>query len=119
MLKLFLGYLHPAEDNLRKITRADKDFAKKHDFEDIKFQSKLETFTKLQKNFFINISIFRYENKENIQSMCQKNALKKHMLIYYWKEKKVKCTMFLLWILIHLCIIIHYIVEDNTFDVIV
>ena len=47
MLKLFLVYLHPAEDNLRKIRKADKDFAKKHDFEDIKFQSKLETFTKL------------------------------------------------------------------------
>ena len=81
MLKLFLVYLHPAEDNLRKITKADKDFAKKHDFEDIKSQSKLETFTKLQKKFFINISIFVMKTKKNIQSMCQKNALKKHMLI--------------------------------------
>ena len=44
------------------------------------FQSKLETFTKLkkkkkkkQKKNSIGISVFGYENKENIQSMYQSN----------------------------------------------
>ena len=42
------------------------------------FQSKLETFTKLKKkkkkkNNSIGISVFGYENKENIQSMYQSN----------------------------------------------
>ena len=90
MLKLFLGYLHPAEDNLRKITRADKDFAKKHDFEDIKFQSKLETFTKLQKNFFINISIFRYENKEKYPIYVSKKCFEETHVDLLLKGKKGK-----------------------------
>ena len=40
------------------------------------FQSKLETFTKLKKKKkknSIDISVFGYENKENIQSMYQSN----------------------------------------------
>ena len=44
------------------------------------FQSKLETFTKLKKKKkkkkkknSIGISVFGYENKENIQSMYQSN----------------------------------------------
>ena len=90
MLKLFLGYLHPAEDNLRKITRADKDFAKKHDFEDIKFQSKLETFTKLQKNFFINISIFRYENKEKYPIYVSKKCFEETHVDLLLKGEKGK-----------------------------
>ena len=90
MLKLFLGYLHPAEDNLRKITKADKDFAKKHDFEDIKFQSKLETFTKLQKNFFINISIFRYENKEKYPIYVSKKCFEETHVDLLLKGKKGK-----------------------------
>ena len=90
MLKLFLGYLHPAEDNLRKITRADKDFAKKHDFEDIKFQSKLETFTKLQKNFFINISIFRYANKEKYPIYVSKKCFEETHVDLLLKGEKGK-----------------------------
>ena len=90
MLKLFLGYLHPAEDNLRKITKADKDFAKKHDFEDIKFQSKLETFTKLQKNFFINISIFRYENREKYPIYVSKKCFEETHVDLLLKGEKGK-----------------------------
>ena len=96
MLKLFLGYLHPAEDNLRKITRADKDFAKKHDFEDIKFQSKLETFTKLQKNFFINISIFRYENKEKYPIYVSKKCFEETYVDLILKGEKGKMHVFIM-----------------------
>ena len=90
MLKLFLVYLHPAEDNLRKITKADKDFAKKHDFEDIKSQSKLETFTKLQKMFFINISIFRYENKEKYPIYVSKKCFEETHVDLLLKGEKGK-----------------------------
>ena len=37
---------NPADHNPRRITKADKDFAKGLDFKDINFQSKLETFIK-------------------------------------------------------------------------
>ena len=37
------------DDKPRRITKADKDLAKKHGFKDIKFSVKLETFTKLKK----------------------------------------------------------------------
>ena len=41
MLKWCLvKYLHPADHNPRRITKADKDFAKRLDFKDIKFPVK-------------------------------------------------------------------------------
>ena len=42
-------YLHPADHNPARITKANKDFAKGFNFKDVKFQSKLETFSKLKK----------------------------------------------------------------------
>ena len=60
------------------------------------------------------------EIKKNIQSMYQKNVVKKNLLIYCYKEKKERDTMFLSKILILSCIkIILYIVEENIFVVIV
>ena len=63
---------------------------KKHDFEDIKFQSKLETFTKLQKNFFINISIFRYENKEKYPIYVSKKCFEETHVDLLLKGEKGK-----------------------------
>ena len=37
------------------------------------------------------------------------------MLIYYCKEKKLKGTMFLSSVLIHLCMTIYYTVQKNNF----
>ena len=45
-------YLNPADHHPTRITKADKYFAKKFDFKDIKCPEKLETFTKLKKKKF-------------------------------------------------------------------
>lgn len=51
--------------------------------------------------------------------MYQKSSVKENMLIYHFWENTLKRTMFLSKMLIHLHIIIHYMVEDNIFAVIV
>ena len=43
-------YLNPADHNPRRITKADKDFAKRLDFKDIKFL--LRDIQKLKKEFY-------------------------------------------------------------------
>ena len=58
-----MGHLHLADYIPERITKAEKDFAKKLDFKHIKFWSNLETRTKLKKNNSIAISVFLYENK--------------------------------------------------------
>ena len=47
-----------------RITKADKDFAKKLDFKDTKFPVKIRDIHKIEKNNSISISVFGYENKE-------------------------------------------------------
>ena len=58
-------YLNPADPNIRRITKADKDFAKKLHFKDIKFAVKIRDIYKTEKKNSIGISNFGYENKEN------------------------------------------------------
>ena len=51
-LKWFLvRYLNPADRNPVRITKTDKDFAKKLDFKDIKFLGKTTDIRKTKKNF--------------------------------------------------------------------
>ena len=76
-------YLNPAGRNPAKITKADKDFAKRLDFKDIKFPVKIRDIHKIEKKNSISISVFGYENKKNIRSRCQNNVVKKDMLICY------------------------------------
>ena len=57
-------YLNPADYNPRRITKADKDFAEKLDFKDIKFLVKIRDIHKIGKDSFIGVSVFGYENKE-------------------------------------------------------
>ena len=45
-------YLNPADHYQARITKTDKNFPKRLDFKDIKFAVKLETFTKLKKEFY-------------------------------------------------------------------
>ena len=66
-------YVNPANHHPARITKNDKDFTKRLDFKDIKFQSKLETFTKLKK---------RIPSALVILAMYQKNVVKKNMLTY-------------------------------------
>ena len=45
-------YLNPADHNPRRITKADKDFAKRLDFKDIKFPLKIRDIHKIEKKEF-------------------------------------------------------------------
>ena len=45
-------YLNPADHYPAKITKADKDFAKKLDFKDIKFPVKIRDIHKIEKKEF-------------------------------------------------------------------
>ena len=59
-----LRCLHSADRNPARITKANKDFAKKLDFEDIKFPVEVRDIHKIEKKNSIGISVFGYENKE-------------------------------------------------------
>ena len=64
--------------------KADKDFAKKRDFKDIQFPVKIKDIHKIEKQNFIGISVFDYENKEKHPIDVSKNIVKVNLLIYYW-----------------------------------
>ena len=74
-------YLNPADHHPARITKADKDFAKRLDFKDIKFPVKIRGIYKIKKNPLAPVFL-AMKIKKNIQSMYQKNAVKKNMLIY-------------------------------------
>ena len=57
-------YLNPADHNPRRITKADKNFAKRLDFKEIKFPVNIRNVHKIEKKNSIDISVFSYENKE-------------------------------------------------------
>ena len=79
--KCCLGrYLKPADHTLRRITEADKDFAKRLDFKDIKFPVKIRDIHKIEKRNSIGGSVFGYKN---IQFMYQSNVVKENMLTRY------------------------------------
>ena len=62
-------YLNPTDRNPGRITEADKDFAKKLDFQDIKV--KVTSIHKIEKKNSIS-SVFGYENKEK-HPVCVSN----------------------------------------------
>ena len=49
-------YLNPAYHNTARITKAAKEFAKKHDFKDIKFLVKIRDIHKIERKNFIGIT---------------------------------------------------------------
>ena len=69
-----VGYLNPVDGNPARVI---------FNFKDIKFPVKIWNIHKSGKKNSIDISVFGYKNKENIQFMYQKNVLKKIILIYY------------------------------------
>ena len=75
-------YLHPAGHHQTKIRKVDKDFAKVHDFEDIKFSVKVRDIHKTEEKNSIAISIFGYENKRKYPIDVSENVTKKNILIY-------------------------------------
>ena len=76
-------YLNPEDRNPARIAKADKEFARKLDFKDIKFPVKFRDIHKIEKKNSIGIIAFGYKDKENVQFMYLKNVVKKNMLIYY------------------------------------
>ena len=113
-------YLNPADYNPRRITKADKHFAKKLDFKDIKFPAKIRDTHKIENKNSIGISVFGYENKEKHPiHVSKKYCEEKHVELILMGEGEKKNTMFFSMISIDPHIIIHYIAEENIFAVIV
>ena len=75
-------YLYPADHHQARITKANKDFEKDPDFKVITFPVKIRDIHKIEKTNSFAISVFGYESKLKIQSIYQKNAVKKNMLVY-------------------------------------
>ena len=77
-------YLNPADHSPRRITKYDKDFAKRLDLKDIKIPVKITDIHKIEKKNSIGISVLGYENKEKHPIYVSKKCCEKNMLIYYW-----------------------------------
>ena len=60
-------YLNPADHNPARITKADKDFAKKLDFKDIKFPVKIGNIHKIEKRIPSGLVLLAMKTKKNIQ----------------------------------------------------
>ena len=58
-----MRYLNPANHHPSRITKADKDFAKKRDFKDKKCPVKIRNIHKIEKKNSISIGVFGNENK--------------------------------------------------------
>ena len=74
---MFSRYLHHVDHNPAKITKADKDFAKKLDLKDIKFPIKTRDIHKIEKKNSISISVFSYEIKEKHPIYVSKKMLRR------------------------------------------
>ena len=112
-------YLNRANHHPARITKADKDFAKRLGFKDIKFPVKIRDIHKIEKKNSIGISVFGYENEVKYPIYVSKKCCEdKHVDLLLIGEER-KSIMFLSKISIHSCVIIHYIVEENIFVVIV
>ena len=75
-----LRHLNLTDHHPRIITKADKDFAKKFDFNYIKFPVKTRDIHNTEKKNSISISVFEYENKQKhtiyaLEKCCEKNML--------------------------------------------
>ena len=109
---VFIRYLNPVAHNPRRFTKADKDFAKRLDFKDIKFQVKIVDIHKMERKNSIDISVFGYENKRKCPIYVSKECEEKHVDLLLIGEGKKKNIMFLSNISKDSCMIIHYIVEE-------
>ena len=75
-------YLNLADRNPGRITKADKKFAKKLDFKDIKFPVKIRDIYKSEKKNSIGISDFGYENTEKYPTYVLKQCCQeKHVVL--------------------------------------
>ena len=70
-------YLYPEDHHPARITKADKDFAKVLYLKDIRFPVKIRDIYKIEKTNSIALAFLVMKIRKNIQSMYQKNAMKK------------------------------------------
>ena len=64
-----LRYLNHADQNPKRITKADKDFGKRLDFEYTKFPVKIRDIHKLGKRIPLALAFLVMEIRKNVQSM--------------------------------------------------
>ena len=69
-------YFHPEDHNLKRIKKADKDFARKLNFKVIKFLAKDRDMHKLEKRIQSTLVFLVMKTRKNIQYMYQKNVVK-------------------------------------------
>ena len=61
-------YVHPEDHHAARIRKVGRLFGDELDFEDMKFPVKIKDIHKIEKNNYVDISVFGYENKVlNIQ----------------------------------------------------
>ena len=70
-------YLYSADHHPARITKADKDFTRALDFKDIRFPVKIRDIYKIEKTNSIALAFLVMKIRKNIQSMYQKNTVKK------------------------------------------
>ena len=75
-------YLNPADHHPASIRKNDKDFARKHDFKDIKFPVKIRDIQKVEKKIASASVFLLMKIEKNSQSTFQKIFLR-DMPIYY------------------------------------
>ena len=85
------------------------------------FQSKLKTFTKSKTRIPSALVFLVMKIKKHVQSVYQKNIVKKKKTCSFIinRKKKERDIMLLSKILVPSCMIIHYIVKENIFVAIV
>ena len=106
-------HLNPANHHLTGITKTAKDFTKRLDLKDIKLPINVRDTHKIEKQYYVVINFFGYENKQKHPIYVSKRFCgEKHVdLLFKWEVQK--STMFLWEILIRSCMVIHYMVEEK------
>ena len=103
-------YLNPSNHHLAWVAKADKDFAKRLDFIDIKVPVKIRDIDKIEKKKSVGISVLGSENKEK-RAICVSKLFREEKLVdLLLKRKGEKNTLIWPKILISSCMIIYYIV---------
>ena len=81
-------YPNPADGNPARITKVDKEFAKKRDLKGIKFPVKIRDIHKIEKNNCIGLRFFNYQNKEKNRIYVSKKCCKeKHVYLLLTEEE--------------------------------
>ena len=92
--RCLVRHLNPADHNPRRITKADKDFAKRLDFKDMKFPEKTRDIQKIEKTNSIGVSVFGYENQVKYLIHVSKNVVKinfKKIALKLMVNKLLRC----------------------------